>query len=118
MSAPQTPSELPSACVCGALDGNHVGECHFGWHNPQTCPQDHRRQAQAPETTSKCPYGEQYAHSITDLIPERPWDRECKPKATRPCPLGFDCPVYEKTETYYSSTTSEPVVLANPIAKD
>jgi hypothetical protein len=63
---------------------------------------------------SRCPYGDEYAHSIFDLIPDRPWDPECKPKATRPCPLGFGCPEYEWPVTHYSSTTSEPVLPAPP----
>lgn len=42
-----------------------------------------------------CPHGDRYAHSITDLIPERAWDPESKPRATEPCPLGFDCPVHQ-----------------------
>jgi len=35
-------------CMCGAVVKiPHTGDCHFGWHNPDTCPQlncprDHR----------------------------------------------------------------------------
>jgi hypothetical protein len=25
-------------CVCGTTTDQHQGECHFGWHNPETCP--------------------------------------------------------------------------------
>jgi hypothetical protein len=25
-------------CICGAIDDQHVGECHFGWHNLKSCP--------------------------------------------------------------------------------
>ena len=32
-------SQAPDGtCVCGANAGDHQGECHFGWHNPLTCP--------------------------------------------------------------------------------
>lgn len=25
-------------CVCGGPP--HIGDCHFGWHNPETCPEN------------------------------------------------------------------------------
>lgn len=24
--------------VCGTTTNDHMGDCHFGWHNPNTCP--------------------------------------------------------------------------------
>lgn len=28
----------PGRCICGTWTRKHVGPCHFGWHNPETCP--------------------------------------------------------------------------------
>jgi hypothetical protein len=39
---------IMAKCMCGAvIKVPHTGNCHFGWHNPDTCPQlncprDHR----------------------------------------------------------------------------
>jgi hypothetical protein len=63
---------------------------------------------------TRCPFGEQYAHSITDLIPPRPWDAASTAKATQPCPLGFECPEYAKPVTFYWSTGGNiPMVRAS-----
>ena len=53
---------------------------------------------------TRCPFGEEYAHSLFDLVPARPWDADSTAKATRPCPLGWDCPEYAKPVTFYWST--------------
>jgi len=45
-------------CMCGAVVKiPHTGDCHFGWHNPDTCPQlncprDHRNTLSGNKITS------------------------------------------------------------------
>ena len=53
-----------------------------------------------------CPYGDRFAHTFTDLLAERPWDPDCKPRATDPCPLGFACPVHEPYVYAYATGTN------------
>ena len=54
-----------------------------------------------------CPYGDRYAHHLTDLLPERSWDPESKPRADEPCPLGLDCPVHQPVTYRLSSSTND-----------
>jgi hypothetical protein len=53
---------------------------------------------------TRCPFGEQYAHSLFDLIPARPWDEHSTAKATQPCPLGAACPEYDQPQIITYST--------------
>lgn len=38
--APEQDEAISDAgrCVCGTTSEKHTGDCHFGWHNPNTCP--------------------------------------------------------------------------------
>lgn len=57
-------------------------------------------------------HGDRYAHSILDLIPERAWDPESKPRATEPCPFGFGCPVHQ-SDTYIVTGASTNLRLSS-----
>jgi hypothetical protein len=67
---------------------------------------------------TRCPFGEQYAHSLFDLVPARPWDEYSTAKATQPCPLGITCPEYVQPVTVFSTTTIVPSLALSPRKPD
>lgn len=67
-----------SKCMCGAkIKIPHTGDCHFGWHNPDTCPQlncprDHRNTESGNKITAaeKKEIDDMILGEIEDIISE------------------------------------------------
>jgi hypothetical protein len=41
MCAKEDDPSMHDKCICGTETDDHVGDCHFGYHNPETCPLVH-----------------------------------------------------------------------------